>query len=63
MVVVRESEFTDAARRRRAGIDERLVANPALGLVFAAAMVGPEVIPREAFEDAFVEHVMRGPIW
>lgn len=63
MVAVRESEFTDAARRRRAEIDERLAANPALGIAFAAPMVGPDAIPSEAFEDGFVQRVMGGPIW
>jgi menaquinone-9 beta-reductase len=63
MVAVRESEFTDAARRRRAEIHERLSANPMLGVTFGAAFAGPEVIPAEAFEDRFVEAVMGGPIW
>lgn len=35
----------------------------ALGIVFAAPMVGPDAIPSEAFEDAFVERVMGGPVW
>jgi 2-polyprenyl-6-methoxyphenol hydroxylase-like FAD-dependent oxidoreductase len=63
MAAVRESEFTEAARRRRAEIDERIVANPMLGMPFGAAFVGPEVLPAEVFEDAFVEQVMGGPIW
>ena len=63
MVAVRESEFSDAARRRRAEIDERIVANPMLGMPFGAAFVGPDVLPADVFEDAFVEQVMGGPIW
>jgi len=63
MVAVRESEFTDSARRRRAEIHERLTANPMLGIAFGAAFAGPEAIPAEAFEDRFVEAVMGGPIW
>lgn len=63
MVSIRESEFTDAARRRRLEIHERIAANPMLGIPFGAAFAGPDAIPSEAFEDAFVEHVMGGPIW
>jgi 2-polyprenyl-6-methoxyphenol hydroxylase-like FAD-dependent oxidoreductase len=63
MAAVRESEFTDAARRRRAAIHERIVANPMLGMPFGAAFVGPDALPPEVFEDAFVEEVMGGPIW
>ncbi|MBX3706964.1 MAG: FAD-dependent monooxygenase [Pseudomonadales bacterium] len=63
MSAVRESEFTDEARRRRAGIHERLAANPMLGVAFGAVFVGPEAIPAEAFEAPAVEAVMGGPIW
>jgi 2-polyprenyl-6-methoxyphenol hydroxylase-like FAD-dependent oxidoreductase len=63
MVAVRESEFSEAARRRRIEIHERIAAEPMLGIPFGAAFVGPEAIPAAAFEDAFVERVMGGPIW
>jgi 2-polyprenyl-6-methoxyphenol hydroxylase-like FAD-dependent oxidoreductase len=63
MVSIRESEFTDAARRRRREIHERIAANPMFGIPFGAAFAGPDAIPAEAFDDGFVEKVMGGPIW
>lgn len=63
MAAVRESEFSESARRRRAGIHERLAANPMLGIAFGAAFFGPDAIPAEAFEDRHVEALMGGPIW
>ncbi len=63
MTAVRDSEFTDAARRRRAEIHERMSTNPTLGVAFSAAFAGPEAIPAQAFEDEFIEQAMAGPIW
>ncbi|NJN50414.1 MAG: FAD-dependent monooxygenase [Gammaproteobacteria bacterium] len=63
MTAIRDSEFTEAARLRRAKIHERIIANPTLAITAAAAFVGPDALPAEAFDDRLINEVMGGPIW
>src|SRR5262249_40499034 len=52
VIATMNAEFgPDAAARRRRAL-ERSVADQALALFRAAAFVGPEVVPAEAFTDA-----------
>ncbi len=45
------AEFGDEALGRRVRFREQSAANPALGIARAAGMVGPEMLPAEAFSD------------
>ncbi len=63
MTSIRDSEFDLTARQRRVRIRERLEADPDLGAAFAAAFLGPEVLPAEVFEPDFAADVLGVPLW
>jgi len=60
---LRESAFGEDGRRLRQQIHERISARPELAMPFAAGFVGPENVPAEAFEPAFLEQIVGEPIW
>lgn len=53
-----DSEFTPEAVIRRKRAEERMAADPSLKLVFASAMIGPEVLPGEVFSEATWERIL-----
>jgi 2-polyprenyl-6-methoxyphenol hydroxylase-like FAD-dependent oxidoreductase len=63
ITAVRDSEFGPAGRRQRAEIRERMEAEPSMALPLAAAFVGPDPLPAEVFEPAFVDRVVGRPLW
>jgi 2-polyprenyl-6-methoxyphenol hydroxylase-like FAD-dependent oxidoreductase len=60
---LRDSAFGEDGRRLRQQIHERIAAKPEYALPFAAAFIGPENVPGEAYEPAFVEQIVGAPIW
>lgn len=63
ITAVRDSEFGTAGRRRRAQMRERMEADSSLGLPLMAAFVGPDPLPGEVFEAAFVDRLVGRPLW
>jgi len=60
---LRESAFGADGKRLRQQIHERIVARPELALPFAAGFIGPENVPAETYEPAFLEEIVGEPIW
>lgn len=60
---LRESAFGADGRDLRQQIHERISAKPELAMPFAAGFIGPENVPSEAFEPAFLQQIVGQPIW
>ncbi len=60
---LRESAFGPEGRKLREGMHQRITNNPEFGLPFAAAFVGPEQIPEQAFAPEFLQQIAGQPIW
>ena len=53
-----DSEFTPEAAARRSRARARMAADRSLNMVFASAMIGPEIAPGELFSEATWEKIL-----
>lgn len=60
---LRDSGFDEAGRALRREMHQRIGATPDLGITFAGAFVGPEVLPAEVYAPAFTEQITGQPLW
>ena len=63
LFTLRDSVFGEDGYQLRSDIHNRLIANEDLAAPFAAAFVGPEVLPAEVFAPEFTTQIAGKPIW
>jgi hypothetical protein len=55
---IMHAEFGPGARKRRAALRERRAADPSFLLALAGVMIGPELLPPDAFDESVREAVL-----